>query len=167
MRTFTVSSIILILALSIAGPVHATRQVRVYEANVSSQTDAAAQAHAACAAGHGAGGGPMNIAKLLRDALIGAVAARTWPPLRDADRSFAAFVPLGLVMSPLLWSQHLALVLIPAVVVMALLITRLSMQTTGGPPFFDQNQFLVSAPLSLLLFVGLTVWAIVEPSVLA
>jgi hypothetical protein len=47
MRTFTVSSIILILALSIAGPAHATRQVRVYEVNVSSQTDAAAQAQAA------------------------------------------------------------------------------------------------------------------------
>jgi hypothetical protein len=47
MRTFIVSSIVLLAVLSIAGPAHATRQVRVYEANVSSQTDAAAQAQAA------------------------------------------------------------------------------------------------------------------------
>lgn len=47
MRTFTVSSIALVVALWIAGPVHGARQVRVYEANVSSQTDAAAQAQAA------------------------------------------------------------------------------------------------------------------------
>lgn len=47
MRTFTVSSIALLVVLSIAGPAHATRQVRVYESNVSAQTDAAAQAQAA------------------------------------------------------------------------------------------------------------------------
>ncbi|HEY6816166.1 MAG TPA: hypothetical protein VI168_11545 [Croceibacterium sp.] len=54
----------------------------------------------------------------------------------------------------------LSVVLIPAVVVMALVITRLSMQTTGGPPFFDQNQFLFSNPLQLLGFVVMSSWAI-------
>jgi len=43
---------------------------------------------------------------------------------------------------------------------MALLITRLSMQTTGGPSFFDQNQFLFSNPLQLLGFAILASWAI-------
>jgi hypothetical protein len=47
MRTFTVGLIVLLAALSIAGPAQATRQVRVYEANVSSQADAAVQAQAA------------------------------------------------------------------------------------------------------------------------
>jgi hypothetical protein len=47
MRTFTVSLIILSMGLSVAGPAHAARQVRVYEANVSSQTEAATQAQAA------------------------------------------------------------------------------------------------------------------------
>ena len=54
----------------------------------------------------------------------------------------------------------LSVILIPAVVVMALLITRLSMQTTGGPPFFDKNQFLFSNPLQLLGFVVMSSWAI-------
>lgn len=54
----------------------------------------------------------------------------------------------------------LSVVLIPAIVVMALFITRLTMQTTGGPAFFDQNQFLFSNPLQLLAFVILAAWAI-------
>ena len=40
------------------------------------------------------------------------------------------------------------------------LITRFSLQTGGGPPFFDQNQFLISNPLQLLGFVGLAGWAV-------
>jgi hypothetical protein len=47
MRTFTVSLIAAVLASSLANPAWATRQVRVYEANVSSQTDPAVQAQAA------------------------------------------------------------------------------------------------------------------------
>ena len=46
MRTFTVSFIALSL-LAFAGQASATRQVRVYEANVSAQTDPAVQAQAA------------------------------------------------------------------------------------------------------------------------
>jgi hypothetical protein len=87
---------------------------------------------------------------------------------------FHAWVMLGwiglyLAQNTLIFSGNVALhrrlgwfsiVLIPAVAVMALLITRLSMQTTGGPPFFDQNQFLFSNPLQLLGFVILASWAI-------
>ncbi len=47
MRTFTVSLIALLICVSIASPAHATRQVRVYEANVSSQADASTQAQSA------------------------------------------------------------------------------------------------------------------------
>src|SRR5687767_10023252 len=43
MRTFIASLLVLLSAM----PAHATRQVRVYEANVSSQTDASVQAQAA------------------------------------------------------------------------------------------------------------------------
>jgi hypothetical protein len=55
----------------------------------------------------------------------------------------------------------LSVVLIPAVVAMGFVITRWTMQARGGPPFFDQNQFLFSNPLQLLGFAGLAAWAIV------
>ena len=54
----------------------------------------------------------------------------------------------------------LSLVLVPAIVAMGLLITRWTMQTRGGPPFFDQNQFLISNPLQLVGFAGLAAWAV-------
>ncbi len=47
MRTFVVSLIALLAAVLWAVPAHATRQVRVFEANVSSQTEPAVQAQAA------------------------------------------------------------------------------------------------------------------------
>jgi hypothetical protein len=47
MRTFIVSLIVAALLISWAMPAYATRQVRVYEANVSSQTESAVQAQAA------------------------------------------------------------------------------------------------------------------------
>lgn len=47
MRTSLVSLIALSLAILWAAPAHATRQVRVYEANVAAQTDPAVQAQAA------------------------------------------------------------------------------------------------------------------------
>jgi hypothetical protein len=46
MRTFVVS-FIAVASLAFAGEAQATRQVRVFEANVSSQTDPAVQAQAA------------------------------------------------------------------------------------------------------------------------
>ena len=79
------------------------------------------------------------------------------------------FLGLYVTQNALIFSGNVALhrrlgwlsvVLIPAVVVMALLITRLSMQTTGGPPFFDQNQFLFSNPLQLFGMAALVAWAV-------
>ena len=49
---------------------------------------------------------------------------------------------------------------IPLILVMGVLITRWSLQSHGGPPFFDQNQFLISNPLHLLGFAGLAASAI-------
>src|SRR5690606_9792404 len=54
----------------------------------------------------------------------------------------------------------LSLLFLPAMLVMGLLITRYSLQVLGGPPFFDQNQFLVSNPLQLLGVVIMVMWAI-------
>jgi len=54
----------------------------------------------------------------------------------------------------------LSLLFLPAMLLMALLITRLSLQTTGGPPFFDQNQFLISNPLQMLSVILMVSWAI-------
>ncbi|WP_235506436.1 hypothetical protein [Altererythrobacter sp. Root672] len=54
----------------------------------------------------------------------------------------------------------LAAAWVPLVVAMGLLVMRHSMQSRGGPPFFDQNQFLISNPLQLFGFAGLTAWAI-------
>jgi hypothetical protein len=80
-----------------------------------------------------------------------------------------AWVGLYLTQNALVFSDNialhrrlgwLALALIPLVTVMALLITRHSLQTTGGPPFFDQNQFLFSNPFALVVFLALAIWAI-------
>jgi len=49
---------------------------------------------------------------------------------------------------------------IPTMVVLGVLITRFSIQSHGGPPFFDVNEFLVSNPLQLLGFAGLASWAV-------
>lgn len=79
------------------------------------------------------------------------------------------FVGLYLAQNFLVFSDNVALhrrlgwlsvLWIPAILVMGIAITRYSMQTTGGPPFFDQNQFLFSNPLQLLGFAGLAAWAV-------
>jgi hypothetical protein len=49
---------------------------------------------------------------------------------------------------------------VPLMVLTGVLMTSYSLQVAGGPPFFDQNQFLVSNPLHLLGFAGLVAWAI-------
>jgi len=54
----------------------------------------------------------------------------------------------------------LSVLFLPAMLAMGLLITRFSLQIAGGPPFFDQNQFLVSNVLHLVLAVGLVAWAV-------
>lgn len=82
---------------------------------------------------------------------------------------FMGWVGLYLAQNALIFSGNVALhrrlgwlsaLLIPAMVVMGLLITRHSLQTTGGPPFFDQNQFLISNPIQLLGFAGMVGWAV-------
>jgi len=54
----------------------------------------------------------------------------------------------------------ISVVWLPLILVMGVLITRFSLQSAGGPPFFDQNQFLISNPLQLLGSVGLAAWAV-------
>jgi hypothetical protein len=49
---------------------------------------------------------------------------------------------------------------VPLMVLSGLLLTRISLQERGGPPFFDQNQFLISNPLHLLGFAGMVAWAV-------
>lgn len=80
-----------------------------------------------------------------------------------------AWIGLYLVQNFLVMSDNVAVhrrlgwlsvVLVPAIVVMGLLITRWTMQTRGGPPFFDQNQFLVSNPVQLFGMSALVAWAV-------
>jgi hypothetical protein len=54
----------------------------------------------------------------------------------------------------------LSVVFVPAILIMGLAITRWNMQVRGGPPFFDQNQFLFSNPLQLLGMALLVSWAV-------
>lgn len=49
----------------------------------------------------------------------------------------------------------LSLALVPAMVLLGFTIMIGSMRRTGGPFFFDQNEFLISNSLMLLLFAGL------------
>ena len=80
-----------------------------------------------------------------------------------------AWVGLYLTQNVLVFSDNVALhrrlgwlsvVLIPAILVMGLAITRWTMQTRGGPPFFAQNQFLFSNPLQLFGMAALVAWAV-------
>jgi hypothetical protein len=54
----------------------------------------------------------------------------------------------------------LSVAFVPAILVMGLAITRWTMQARGGPPFFDQNQFLISNPLQLFGMAALVAWAL-------
>ncbi|HEX9807182.1 MAG TPA: hypothetical protein VGA34_09820 [Alteraurantiacibacter sp.] len=53
-----------------------------------------------------------------------------------------------------------AMAWVPLMVLTGLLLTRISLQERGGPPFFDQNQFLISNPLHLFGFAAMIGWAI-------
>jgi uncharacterized membrane protein YozB (DUF420 family) len=55
----------------------------------------------------------------------------------------------------------LSVLLIPAILVMGFAITRWTMRAGGGPPFFDQNQFLFSNPLQLCGFAAIASWAVI------
>ena len=54
----------------------------------------------------------------------------------------------------------LSVIWLPAVLLMGLLITRFSLQTQGGPFFFDQNEFLLINSAMLLLSVILAATAV-------
>lgn len=54
-----------------------------------------------------------------------------------------------------------SVVWLPLVLIMGMLITLFSLRDHGGPPFFDQNQFLFSNPLQLLGSVSLAASAVV------
>jgi hypothetical protein len=79
------------------------------------------------------------------------------------------WVGLYLTQNYLMFSDNVALhrrlgwlsvIWLPAILVMGLVITRFSLQQQGGPFFFDQNEFLISNPLMLLLSVGLAATAV-------
>ena len=79
------------------------------------------------------------------------------------------WVALYLAQNTLIFSGNVALhrrlgwlsvAWLPAILVMGVLITRWSLQNRGGPPFFDQNQFLISNPLQLLVVVALAATAV-------
>jgi uncharacterized membrane protein YozB (DUF420 family) len=53
-----------------------------------------------------------------------------------------------------------AMAWVPLMALTGLLLTRISLQERGGPPFFDQNQFLISNPLHLFGFAAMIGWAI-------
>ena len=72
---------------------------------------------------------PTNYAVLSRIAAVSAVTPLvfvvvaiaflcTWWRTRRVDDAFAAFVSLGVMIAPVLWSQHLALLFIPALVLL-------------------------------------------------
>ncbi|MEO5896079.1 MAG: hypothetical protein ABIS06_10285 [Vicinamibacterales bacterium] len=68
-------------------------------------------------------GGPLLLAALA------AALVCTWWCARTIDHAFAAFVALGLLVAPVVWSQHLALVFVPALVLLTAVIVRGSAAT--------------------------------------
>lgn len=53
-----------------------------------------------------------------------------------------------------------AMIWAPLMVVLGLMIMVISLRRTGGPFFFDQNEFLFSNPLLLTWFMVLVLWAL-------
>ena len=54
----------------------------------------------------------------------------------------------------------LSAVWVPLMVVMGIAITVTSMRRTGGPFFFDANEFMISNPIGLLAFAGMVGFAV-------
>ena len=80
-----------------------------------------------------------------------------------------AFLGLYVTQNALIFSDNVALhrrlgwlsvAFIPTMLVLGTLITRYSIQSKGGPPFFDVNEFLISNPLQLYAFGGLATAAV-------
>lgn len=80
-----------------------------------------------------------------------------WLALQLAQTGLAAAGNFGLHRR-LGW---LAVLWLPMMVVMGVAITLESMHRTGGPFFFDANEFLISNPLGLMAFAGTVIAAIV------
>ncbi len=59
-----------------------------------------------------------NIGSAMVIAALTGAAALTWWRSRTIDEAFASWLALGLLAAPILWSQHLALLLVPAVVLL-------------------------------------------------
>jgi uncharacterized membrane protein YozB (DUF420 family) len=79
------------------------------------------------------------------------------------------WVGLYLTQNFLVFSDNIALhrrlgwlsvLFVPAILAMGVAITSWTMRTRGGPPFFDQNQFLCSNPLQLSGMAALVAWAV-------
>ncbi len=79
------------------------------------------------------------------------------------------WVGLYLVQNALIFTDNVAVhrrlgwlsvVWVPVILLLGMLVTRWSLQTHGGPPFFDQNQFLISNPLHLCGFAAFVAWAV-------
>jgi len=63
-------------------------------------------------------GGPVLLG------LLGCALLVTWWRAGTADHAFSAFVALGLLAAPVVWSQHLALVFVPGVVLLTGILAR-------------------------------------------
>lgn len=83
--------------------------------------------------------------------------------------AFFGWVALYLAQNFLIASGHaklhrrlgwLAVIWVPAMVALGTALIVVTMRRTGGPFFFDQNEFLFSNPLMLLCFAGLAFAAI-------
>ena len=83
---------------------------------------------------------------------------------------FFAWVVLYVTQNALVFTGSVALhrrlgmvsaIWVPLMIVMGGVMTVESMQLHGGPPFFDQNEFMMSNPLQLLAFGALTLSAVV------
>lgn len=55
----------------------------------------------------------------------------------------------------------LSIVLVPAMVIMGIAMTLRSLQSTGGPPFFGQSEFLFGNSIGIIGFAGLVGWAVI------
>jgi hypothetical protein len=82
---------------------------------------------------------------------------------------FMGWVGIYLAQNSLILQDNVALhrrlgwvaaIWLPLMVGAGLLAVTHKLRTTGAVPFFDQNQFLFSAPLQLFAFAGLAAWAI-------
>ena len=82
---------------------------------------------------------------------------------------FFTWIVLFLAQSGLIASGNIALhrrlgwlslIWVPVMVVLGTMVTVASLRSTGGPFFFDANEFLISNPIGLMAFAGLVAAAL-------